>query len=108
MMQGGTILYEWSLTSPLLWIFMLLLWWGILGVACLVHRLPAGRPGPGEEETPVNILTVRYIRGAISLEEFVKMKNDLERAAEKPGSERICHRHFPVQARAQVGNGTSN
>lgn len=78
MMQGGTIMHDWSLTSPLLWTFMFLLWWGILGVERVVRRLPAGQDGPAVEETPINILTARYVKGEMSLEEFVKMKKDLE------------------------------
>lgn len=58
----------------------ILLFWGvsILGAVCAVQWLLDWQPGQAEKERPLDILTARYVRGEISLEEFVKRKKALE------------------------------
>ncbi|MGM0646441.1 MAG: SHOCT domain-containing protein [Thermodesulfobacteriota bacterium] len=37
----------------------------------------ASSPGPGNQETPLDILKKRYARGEIDKDQFERMKNDL-------------------------------
>jgi len=49
----------------------------ILGIVYLVKLIVGGTKKGEKEETALDILKKRYVRGEISKEEFEKMKNDL-------------------------------
>lgn len=83
MMAGrGGMMDGWGMMSPVMWIFMLLLWgFAILGVVCAIRWLVnRGKLGGGRAltETPLEILKKRYAKGEIGKEEFERMKKELE------------------------------
>ncbi|MBI4297174.1 MAG: SHOCT domain-containing protein [Chloroflexi bacterium] len=59
----------------------MILFWGllILGIVALVRYLGLSGPGAGQrhEDTPLDILKRRYVRGEIDKEEFEQKKRDL-------------------------------
>jgi len=82
MMYGDEMMNGWHMMSPLMGVFMLLLWgFAIFGLICAVRRLTARRKTEREEkpsETPLDILKKRYAGGEIDSEEFERIKKDLE------------------------------
>lgn len=82
MIHGGGMMDGWGMMSPVMWIFMLLLWgFAIFGLICAVRRLVGrGQAGGGKllPETALELLKRRYAKGEIGKEEFERMKKDLE------------------------------
>lgn len=74
--------WAWGLAMGLGWLTMLAFWGALIaGVVLLIRWLSgttAGSAGPGRESA-LDILKRRYAAGEITLEEYERMRRDLER-----------------------------
>jgi putative membrane protein len=83
MMHGSGMMNGMPVMSPLMWIFVLLLWgFALFGVICairmLIHRKKPQNERP-EGSNALDILEKRYAKGELSREDFERMKKDLKR-----------------------------
>ena len=74
MMHWGD--YGWGMGFG--WIFMILFWaLVILGIVYTVQAISRRAGRSGAEETPLDILKMRYAKGEITREDFERMKDDI-------------------------------
>lgn len=80
MMYGQGMMNGMSAMTPMMWLYMILLWgFAIFSLVWAVKWLTSrGRSGPKNEQSADGILANRYARGEITLGEFKKMKRDLK------------------------------
>jgi putative membrane protein len=82
MMYGYGTMYGNGMMSPLMWLFMIILWgFAVVGLICAFRWL-FNRSRNGDvkalPETPLDILKKRYASGEINKEDFERMKKELE------------------------------
>lgn len=80
-MHSGWMSGDWSQMSPWMGIGMLLFWGLLIYCVFTAVRMMTRKKeehGPGEGETPVEVLKKRYANGEIDREEFERIKKDLE------------------------------
>jgi putative membrane protein len=70
--------YGWGMGFGFGWLFVLLFWvLVILGVAYLIKMFASSAKKGEKEESALDILKKRYVKGEISKEEFKKMRDVL-------------------------------
>ena len=70
--------YGWGWGMGFGWILMTVFWiLVILGVVYLIKGIAGGMKKEEKEETALDVLKKRYVRGELSKEEFERIRDDL-------------------------------